>query len=124
VSNLNNTTLDEHIYRVERHKGCLQVAKGFKWITNGSKELKSKHSTKGASDRLPVAFSAQPLTLNIYNFWNSFPNLLQQVLSESLESLFSNGSSCNGFGATKLLVKTSRLSKLDQILHHSESDPI
>jgi len=40
-----------------------------------------------------VAFSAQPPTCNSYNFCNSFPNLLQQVLLESLESLFSDGSS-------------------------------
>jgi len=51
-------------------------SKGFKWIVNGNKEPKSKHSTKGESDRLPVAFSAQPPTLNSYDFYNSFPNQL------------------------------------------------
>ena len=80
------------LYRGEGPKGCLQVAKGFKWTANGSKEPKSKHSTKGVSDRLPVAFSAQPPTLNSYNSWNSFLNPLQQVFLERLESLFSNGS--------------------------------
>ena len=93
MSNLNVPTLNEHIYRGEAPKGHLKAAKAFKWTANGSKEPKSKHRTKGESDRLPVAFSAQPPTLNSYNFCNSFPNQLQQVLLESLESLFSDGSS-------------------------------
>ena len=62
MSNLNVTMLNENIYRGEGPKGCLQPAKGFKWIANGSKEPKSKHSTKGESDRLSVAFSAPPPT--------------------------------------------------------------
>ena len=74
-------------------KGRAYSAKTFKWTANGSKGPKSKHSTKGESDMLPVTVSAQPPTLNSYNFCNSFPNQLQQVLLESLESLFSDGSS-------------------------------
>ena len=93
MSNLNINTLNEHIYRGEGPKGHLQVALGFKWIAKGRKELKSKQSTQGESDRLPVAFSAQPPTLNSYNFCNYFPNLVQQVFLEILESLFSHGSS-------------------------------
>ena len=77
MSNLNVTTFNEHIYRGGGPKGCLQAAKGFKWTANGSKEPKSGHSTKGESDRLPVAFSAQPPNLNRYNLCNSFPNKLQ-----------------------------------------------
>ena len=56
--NLNITTLNEHINKGERPKGHLQAALGFKWTANGSKEPKSKQSTKGESDRLPVVFSA------------------------------------------------------------------
>jgi len=56
--NLNIATLNEHMYRGEGPKGRLQVAKGFKWAANGSKEPKSKRSTKGDSDRLPVTVSA------------------------------------------------------------------
>ena len=58
MSNLNITTLNEHIYRGERPKGRLQAALRFKWTANGRKEPKSKQGTKGESDRLPVTFSA------------------------------------------------------------------
>jgi len=91
MSNLNIKTLNEHVYRGGRPKGRAQSVKGFKWTANGSKEPKSKHSTKGESDRLPVTVSAQPPTLNSYNFCNSFSNQLQQVFLESLESLFLDG---------------------------------
>ena len=92
MSNLNIKTLTEHIYRGERPKGRLKAVKGGKWTSNGSKEPKSKQSTKGESDKLTVAFSAQPPTLNSYNFCNSFPNQLQHVFLESLESPFPYGS--------------------------------
>ena len=100
ISNLKITTLNEHIYSGGRPKGCAQSVKGFKWIANGSKEPKSKQSTKGESGRLPVTVSAQPPTLNSYNFCNSFPNQLQQALLESLEILFSYASDWKAFGAT------------------------
>jgi len=44
-------------------------------------------------DPCPLAFSAQPPTSNSCNFFNSFLNQLQQLLLESLKSLFSDGSS-------------------------------
>ena len=74
MSNLNITTLNEHIYRGERRNECSQAALGFKWTTTGRKEPKSKQSTIGESDWLLFAFSAQPPTLNSYNFYNSFLN--------------------------------------------------
>ena len=63
------------------------------WGSNGQ-PMRAKNQKVGKVQKVkvivcPVAFSAQPSTCNSYNFCNSFPNQLQQVLLETLESLFS-----------------------------------
>jgi len=67
------------------------------WGSNGQ-SMRAKNQKVGKVQKVkvtvyPVAFSAQPSTCNSYNFCNCFPNQLQQVLLESLEILFSDGSS-------------------------------
>ena len=58
MSNLNVITLNEQIYSREGPKECLQAAKGFKWIANGSKEPTTKHRIKVETDKLHVTLNA------------------------------------------------------------------
>jgi len=98
ISNLNVTTLNEHIYRGGRPKGRVEAALGFKWTANEGKDQNVGKVQKKVTV-CSVDFSAQSSTCNSYNFYNSFPNQLQQVLLERKKSIFSYGSSYNGFGA-------------------------
>jgi len=68
---------------------CIGVQMDSQW---GQRTKKQGKVQKVKVTVCVVAFSAQPPNCNSYNFCIYFLNQLQQVLLESLESLFLDGS--------------------------------